>query len=125
MPIVHVMTATQLTMGGPSRGGKNWRGGCYASQNIMPSSTAAAEAVGKVLPALNGKPTGMAFLVPTPDVSVVDLACRREEPANYDEIVVAVKEAAAGSMRGVLDWTDEVVMSTDFVSCKLQIVFHL
>merc|ERR1712183_874631 len=118
MTTVHAMTATQLTVDGPSRGGKDWRGGRCASQNIIPSSTGAAKAVGKVLPDLNGKLTGMAFRVPTPDVSVVDLTCRLEKPAKYDEIVAAVKEAAAGDMNGVLDWTDEEVVSTDFVSCK-------
>merc|ERR1712176_857862 len=117
MTTVHAMTATQLTVDGPSRGGKDWRGGRCASQNIIPSSTGAAKAVGKCLPAVNGKLTGMAFRVPTPDVSVVDLTCRLEKPAKYDEIVAAVKEAAAGPMSGVLDWTDEEVVSTDFVSC--------
>jgi glyceraldehyde 3-phosphate dehydrogenase len=117
MTTVHAMTATQLTVDGPSRGGKDWRGGRCASQNIIPSSTGAAKAVGKRLPAVNGKLTGMAFRVPTPDVSVVDLTCRLEKPAKYDEIVAAVKEAAAGPMKGVLDWTDEEVVSTDFVSC--------
>merc|ERR1711967_141230 len=116
MTTVHAMTATQLTVDGPSRGGKDWRGGQCASQNIIPSSTGAAKAVGKCYPALNGKLTGMAFRVPTPDVSVVDLTCRLEKPANYDAIVVAVKTAAAGEMAGILDWTDEEVVSTDFVT---------
>merc|ERR1712190_671987 len=92
MTTVHAMTATQLTVDGPSRGGKDWRGGRCASQNIIPSSTGAAKAVGKVLPKVNGKLTGMAFRVPTPDVSVVDLTCRLEKPAKYDEIVAAIKE---------------------------------
>merc|ERR1739848_925139 len=118
MTTVHAMTATQLTVDGPSRGGKDWRGGRCASQNIIPSSTGAAKAVGKCLPALNGNLTGMAFRVPTPDVSVVDLMCRLEKGAKYDDIVAAIKEAAAGDMAGVLDWTDEEVVSTDFVSCK-------
>merc|ERR1712087_109373 len=125
MTTVHAMTATQLTVDGPSRGGKDWRGGRCASQNIIPSSTGAAKAVGKCLPAVNGKLTGMAFRVPTPDVSVVDLTCRLEKPAKYDEIVAAVKEAAAGPMKGVLDWTDEEVVSTDFVSCKSSSVFDV
>jgi len=125
MTTVHAMTATQLTVDGPSRGGKDWRGGRCASQNIIPSSTGAAKAVGKVLPSVNGKLTGMAFRVPTPDVSVVDLTCRLEKPAKYDEIVAAIKEASAGPMNGVLDWTDEEVVSTDFVSCKSSSIFDV
>jgi len=125
MTTVHAMTATQLTVDGPSRGGKDWRGGRCASQNIIPSSTGAAKAVGKVLPEVNGKLTGMAFRVPTPDVSVVDLTCRLEKPAKYDEIVAAIKEAAAGDMKGVLDWTDEEVVSTDFVTCKSSSIFDV
>merc|ERR1712113_1099217 len=101
MTTVHAMTATQLTVDGPSRGGKDWRGGRCASQNIIPSSTGAAKAVGKVVPDVNGKLTGMAFRVPTPDVSVVDLTCCLEKPAKYQEIVDAVKKAADGPMRGV------------------------
>merc|ERR1711881_257692 len=125
MTTVHAMTATQLTVDGPSRGGKDWRGGRCASQNIIPSSTGAAKAVDKCLPALNGKLTGMAFRVPTPDVSVVDLTCRLEKPAKYDEIVAAIKEAAAGPMKGVLDWTDEEVVSTDFVSHPASSIFDV
>merc|ERR1712098_15356 len=125
MTTVHAMTATQLTVDGPSRGGKDWRGGRCASQNIIPSSTGAAKAVGKVLPSVNGKLTGMAFRVPTPDVSVVDLTCRLEKPAKYEEIVAAMKEYAAGDMKGVLDWTDEEVVSTDFVSCKSSSIFDI
>merc|ERR1712085_134429 len=125
MTTVHAMTATQLTVDGPSRGGKDWRGGRCASQNIIPSSTGAAKAVGKCLPALNGKLTGMAFRVPTPDVSVVDLTCRTEKPAKYEDIVAAIKDEAAGSMKGFLDWTDEEVVSTDFVSCKLSSIFDV
>merc|ERR1712014_61351 len=125
MTTVQAMTATQLTVDGPSRGGKDWRGGRCASRNIIPSSTGAAKAVGKVLPVLNGKLTGMAFRVPTPDVSVVDLTCRLEKPAKYDDIVAAVKEAAAGEMKGVLDWTDEEVVSTDFVTCPASSIFDV
>merc|ERR1711874_168024 len=125
MTTVHAMTATQLTVDGPSRGGKDWRGGRCASQNIIPSSTGAAKAVSKCLPAVNGKLTGMAFRVPTPDVSVVDLTCRLEKPAKYDDIVNAIKEAAGGPMKGVLDWTDEEVVSTDFVSCKMSSIFDV
>merc|ERR1712050_113641 len=125
MTTVHAMTATKLTVDGPSRGGKDWRGGRCASQNIIPSSTGAAKAVGKCLPAVNGKLTGMAFRIPTPDVSVVDLTCRLEKAAKYDEIVAAVKEAAAGPMAGVLDWTEDEVVSTDFVSCKSSSIFDV
>jgi glyceraldehyde 3-phosphate dehydrogenase len=125
MTTVHAMTATQLTVDGPSRGGKDWRGGRCASQNIIPSSTGAAKAVGKCLPALNGKLTGMAFRVPTPDVSVVDLTCTLAKPAKYDEIVAKVKEACAGPMAGVLDWTDEEVVSTDFLTCKSSSIFDV
>merc|ERR1712046_536110 len=96
-------------------GGKDWRGGRCASQNIIPSST----------PAVNGKLTGMAFRVPTPDVSVVDLTCRLEKPAKNDDIVAKIKEAAAGEMAGVLDWTDEEVVSTDFITCKASSVFDV
>jgi glyceraldehyde 3-phosphate dehydrogenase len=125
MTTVHAMTATQLTVDGPSRGGKDWRGGRCASQNIIPSSTGAAKAVGKCYPAVNGKLTGMAFRVPTPDVSVVDLTCRLEKPAKYADIVAAVKESAAGDMKGVLDWTEDEVVSTDFVSCKYSSIFDV
>jgi len=125
MTTVHAMTATQLTVDGPSRGGKDWRGGRCASQNIIPSSTGAAKAVGKVLPSVNGKLTGMAFRVPTPDVSVVDLTCRLEKPASYDKIIEKIKEAAAGPMKGVLDWTDEEVVSCDFTSHKASSIFDV
>merc|ERR1711948_75027 len=94
----------------------DWRGGRCASQNIIPSSTGAAKAVGKVLPVMNGKLTGMAFRVPTPDVSVVDLTCRLEKPAKYEDIVAAIKEYSEGDMKGVLDWSDHEVVSTAFVS---------
>lgn len=125
MTTVHAMTATQLTVDGPSRGGKDWRGGRCASQNIIPSATGAAKAVGKVLPVMNGKLTGMAFRVPTPDVSVVDLTCRLEKGAKYDDIVAAVKEAAEGDMKGVLDWTEDEVVSTDFTTCKASSIFDV
>jgi len=123
MTTVHAMTATQLTVDGPSRGGKDWRGGRCASQNIIPSSTGAAKAVGKCLPALNGKLTGMAFRVPTPDVSVVDLTCALDKPATMTEIFEAVKKASEGDMKGVLDWTDEEVVSTDFVTYPASSIF--
>merc|ERR1712048_488258 len=125
MTTVHATTATQLTVDGPSRGGKDWRGGRCASQNIIPSSTGAAKAVGKCLPAVNGKLTGMAFRIPTPDVSVVDLTCRLEKPAKYDDIVAAIKAAADGDMKGILDWTEEEVVSTDFISCKFSSIFDV
>lgn len=125
MTTVHAMTATQLTVDGPSRGGKDWRGGRCASQNIIPSSTGAAKAVGKCYPKVNGKLTGMAFRVPTADVSVVDLTVRLEKPAKYDEITAAVKEAAAGEMKGVLDWTEDEVVSSDFVSYAASSVFDV
>ncbi|CAD7935996.1 unnamed protein product [Amoebophrya sp. A25] len=118
MTTVHAMTATQLVVDGPSRGGKDWRGGRCASQNIIPSATGAAKAVGKVIPSLNGKLTGMAFRVPTPDVSVVDLTCKLEKPASMSDIVAACKEAAAGDMKGILDVTEDEVVSTDFVGHK-------
>merc|ERR1712032_1111372 len=117
------MTATQLTVDGPSRGGKDWRGGRCASENIIPSSTGAAKAVGKVIPALNGKLTGMAFRVPTPDVSVVDLTCRVEKAAPMEAICEAIKKAGAGSMQGVLGFSDEEVVSTDFVTCPFSSIF--
>jgi glyceraldehyde 3-phosphate dehydrogenase len=125
MTTVHAMTATQLTVDGPSRGGKDWRGGRCASANIIPSSTGAAKAVGKVIPEMNGKLTGMAFRVPTPDVSVVDLTCRLGKPAKYDQIVAAVKAASAGPMKGVLGWTEDEVVSNDFKTDKLSSIFDV
>merc|ERR1712122_108176 len=115
MTTVHAMTATQLTVDGPSRGGKDWRGGRCASQNIIPSSTGAAKAVGKVIPSVQGKLTGMAFRVPTPDVSVVDLTVRLGKETSYDEICAKIKEAANGPMKGFLEYTEDQVVSTDFV----------
>merc|ERR1712046_436376 len=125
MTTVHAMTATQLTVDGPSRGGKDWRGGRCASQNIIPSATGAAKAVGKCYPKVNGKLTGMAFRVPTPDVSVVDLTVRLARPAKYADIVAAIKESAAGDMAGYLDWTEDEVVSTDFVSRKISSIFDV
>ncbi|KAJ1391561.1 hypothetical protein SESBI_36544 [Sesbania bispinosa] len=120
MSTVHSITATQKTVDGPSM--KDWRGGRAASVNIIPSSTGAAKAVGKVLPALNNKLTGMSFRVPTVDVSVVDLTVRLEKGASYDEIKAAVKEAAEGSMKGILGYTEDDVVSTDFVGdCRSSI----
>jgi len=123
MTTVHAMTATQLTVDGPSRGGKDWRGGRAAAENIIPSSTGAAKAVGKVIPDLNGKLTGMAFRVPTPDVSVVDLTCRLSKPATMDAIKAKIIEAAEGPMKGVLSFTDKEVVSTDFCTCPLSSIF--
>merc|ERR550532_490700 len=116
MTTVHAMTATQKTVDGPS--GKNWRDGRGAAQNIIPAATGAAKAVGKVIPELNGKLTGMAFRVPTPDVSVVDLTCRLNKPASMTAINEAVKAASAGAMKGYLAYTEDMVVSTDFVGDK-------
>merc|ERR1711941_83183 len=114
---------TQKTVDGPS--GKDWRGGRGAAQNIIPASTGAAKAVGKVIPALNGKLTGMAFRVPTSNVSVVDLTVRLERPAAYGDIVQAVKDAGSGEMKGVLDCADQEVVSSDFISCPASSVFDV
>ncbi len=113
MTTVHAATATQKTVDGPSM--KDWRGGRGILENIIPSSTGAAKAVGKVLPELNGKLTGMAFRVPTPDVSVVDLTVELNADTSYDAICEAMKAASEGELKGVLDYTDEKVVSTDFV----------
>lgn len=112
MTTVHATTATQKTVDAPSD--KDWRGGRCAGSNIIPSSTGAAKAVGKVIPEMEGKLTGMAFRVPTPDVSVVDLTVVTEKPATIDDIFAAVKKAAAGPMKGILGWTEEALVSTDF-----------
>lgn len=114
MTTVHAMTATQKTVDGPSM--KDWRGGRAASGNIIPSSTGAAKAVGKVIPELNGKLTGMAFRVPTLDVSAVDLTVRLEKPASYDEIKRVIKEASEGDMKGIMGYTEDAVVSSDFIS---------
>jgi len=113
MTTVHATTATQKTVDGPSA--KDWRGGRGAGQNIIPSSTGAARAVGKVIPALSGKLTGMAFRVPTPNVSVVDLTVNLERGASYDAIKAAMRAAAAGPMAGILGYTEDAVVSTDFI----------
>lgn len=112
MTTVHAMTATQPTVDGPSK--KDWRGGRGAAQNIIPSSTGAAKAVALVLPELKGKLTGMAFRVPTPDVSVVDLTFKTVQATSYKDICAAMKQAATGSLAGILGYTDEEVVSTDF-----------
>jgi glyceraldehyde 3-phosphate dehydrogenase len=113
MTTVHATTATQKTVDSPSS--KDWRGGRGASQNIIPSSTGAAKAVGKVIPELNGKLTGMAFRVPTADVSVVDLTVNLAKPATYAEICAAMKAASEGDMKGVLGYTEDAVVSQDFI----------
>ena len=112
MTTVHAATATQKTVDGPSK--KDWRGGRGILENIIPSSTGAAKAVGVVLPELNGKLTGMSMRVPTSDVSVVDLTVELEKPATYAEICAAMKKASEGELKGILGYTDEAVVSTDF-----------
>ncbi|KAG0055773.1 Glyceraldehyde-3-phosphate dehydrogenase 2 [Gryganskiella cystojenkinii] len=113
MTTVHATTATQKTVDGPS--GKDWRGGRGAGANIIPSSTGAAKAVGKVIPSLNGKLTGMAFRVPTPDVSVVDLTARLARPATYEQIKAVIKKASEGPLKGIMGYTEDDVVSTDFI----------
>jgi glyceraldehyde 3-phosphate dehydrogenase len=113
MTTVHSYTATQKTVDGPSN--KDWRGGRTAATNIIPSSTGAAKAVGKVIPELNGKLTGMAFRVPTADVSVVDLTVRLAKPAKYEDIKAAIKKASENELKGILAYTEDEVVSTDFI----------
>lgn len=121
MTTVHATTATQKTVDGPSA--KDWRGGRAAAGNIIPSSTGAAKAAAKVIPELKGKLTGMSFRVPTLDVSVVDLTCRLEKSTTYDEIKAAIKAAADGEMKGVLGFTEEAVVSSDFVGDSRTSIF--
>ena len=121
MTTVHAATATQKTVDGPSM--KDWRGGRSVFENIIPSSTGAAKAVGVVLPELNGKLTGMAFRIPSVDVSVVDLTCELDKGASYDEICAAIKEASTGSMAGTLQYTDEKVVSSDFIGISASSIF--
>jgi len=121
MTTVHSTTATQKTVDGPSS--KDWRGGRAVGSNIIPSSTGAAKAVGKVIPSLNGKLTGLAFRVPTLDVSVVDLVVRLEKDVSYDDIKAAIKEAADGDLKGILEYTDEMVVSTDFLGHTASSIF--
>jgi glyceraldehyde 3-phosphate dehydrogenase len=121
MTTVHATTATQKTVDGPSK--KDWRGGRGAAFNIIPSSTGAAKAVGKVIPELNGKLTGMAFRVPTADVSVVDLTCRLAKPATYEDIKAAMKKASETTMKGIMGYTEDEVVSSDFVGESCTSVF--
>ncbi|MGC9162736.1 MAG: type I glyceraldehyde-3-phosphate dehydrogenase [Thiomonas sp.] len=121
MSTVHAATATQKTVDGPSS--KDWRGGRGILDNIIPSSTGAAKAVGKVIPELNKKLTGMAFRVPTPDVSVVDLTVELEKAASYDDICKAMKAASEGALKGVLGYTEDKVVSTDYRGCSMPSIF--
>jgi glyceraldehyde 3-phosphate dehydrogenase len=121
MTTVHATTATQKTVDSPSK--KDWRGGRGAGSNIIPSSTGAAKAVGKVIPDLNGKLTGMSFRVPTADVSVVDLTCRLKKAAKYEEIKAAMKAAADGPMKGIMGYTEDDVVSSDFIGESCTCVF--
>jgi len=121
MTTVHATTATQKTVDGPS--GKDWRSGRSAVNNIIPASTGAAKAVGKVIPRLNGKLTGMAFRVPTVNVSVVDLTVRIEKSASYEDVCNAIKEAADGPLKGILAYTDDEVVSSDFITCSYSSIF--
>ncbi len=123
MTTVHATTGTQKTVDSPSN--KDWRGGRAAAGNIIPSSTGAAKAVGKVIPELNGKLTGMSFRVPTLDVSVVDLTVNLKKPASYKEICAAVKEASEGELKGILGYTEEDVVSSDFIGCAETSVFDV
>ena len=121
MTTVHAMTSTQMVVDGSSK--KDWRGGRAASANIIPSSTGAAKAVTAVIPSLKGKLTGMAFRVPTVDVSVVDLTCKLAKETTYEEICDEIKRRAAGDMKGILGYTDEPLVSQDFVTCPTSSVF--
>jgi glyceraldehyde 3-phosphate dehydrogenase len=121
MTTVHSYTSTQKTVDGPSR--KDWKGGRTAAINIIPSTTGAAKAVGLVLPAVKGKLTGMAFRVPTPTVSVVDLTVKTEKETSYEEICQKMKEASEGSLKGILEYTEDEVVSSDFIHCKASSIF--
>ncbi|HQL41753.1 MAG TPA: type I glyceraldehyde-3-phosphate dehydrogenase, partial [Candidatus Omnitrophota bacterium] len=121
MTTCHAITATQKTVDGPSK--KDWRGGRGASQNIIPSSTGAAKAVGKVIPSLNGKLTGMALRVPVADVSVVDLTCKLAKPAAWDAIKAEMKRASENELKGILGYTEEAVVSSDFIGDSRTSIF--
>jgi len=123
MSTIHAATATQNVVDGPSKGGKDWRAGRSALNNVIPSSTGAAKAVGEVIPELKGKLTGMAFRVPTVDVSVVDLTVRLSKPAKYDEIKAKFKEVSEGSMKGIIGYTEDEVVSNDFRGSTISSIF--
>merc|ERR1712032_285501 len=123
MTTIHAVTINQLTVDGPSKGGKDWRAGRAAGSNIIPSSTGAAKAVGKVIPELNGKLTGMAFRVPTADVSVVDLTVRIQKEASYEDICKCIKDASEGAMKGILGYTEDAVVSQDFATDPRSSIF--
>ena len=122
MTTVHAVTSTQKVLDGPSK--KDWRGGRSACFNIIPSSTGAAKAVGKVIPELNGKLTGMSFRVPTEDVSVVDLTCTLSKPATYEQIKAAVKEASETYLKGIMGYVDYDIVSRDLLTCPYSSVFE-
>jgi len=123
MSTIHAATATQNVVDAPSKGGKDWRAGRCAINNIIPSSTGAAKAVGEVIPELKGKLTGMAFRVPTVDVSVVDLTVRLSKPATYDEIKAKFKEVSQGSLKGIIEYTEDEVVSMDFRGSSASCIF--
>ena len=123
MTTVHAVTMNQLPVDGPAKGGKDWRAGRASGANVIPSSTGAAKAVGKVIPELNGKLTGMAFRVPTTDVSVVDLTCRLSADATYDEVKAEMKKQSEGAMHGILGYTEDAVVSSDFVTDPRSSIF--
>jgi glyceraldehyde 3-phosphate dehydrogenase len=123
MTTVHAVTINQLTVDGPSKGGKDWRAGRAAGVNIIPSTTGAAKAVGKVIPELKGKLTGMAFRVPTVNVSVVDLTVRLNKEATYEQICGKIKEASEGQMKGILGYTEDEVVSQDFNGSPYSSIF--
>jgi len=124
MTTVHAVTMNQLAVDGPSKGGKDWRAGRAAGANIIPSSTGAAKAVGKVIPSLNGKLTGMAFRVPTTNVSVVDLTVRLQTDVTYEQVCQSMRQASeTGPLAGILGYTEDDVVSQDFVSCPLSSIF--
>ena len=118
MTTIHAGTANQLVVDGPAKGGKDWRAGRCALNNMIPASTGAAKAVGKVIPELNGKLTGMAVRVPTPDVSLVDLTVRTEKGCSKEDLLAALEKAAGGDMKGILGYTDKKLVSQDFVHDK-------